>query len=65
MLVLTCECFQAVEDDADDSDEADTTYKISKLADVIHALFKTYNIDFYPFFDVLLPHFVKMLVGTR
>ncbi|XKL61021.1 hypothetical protein PGB90_008078 [Kerria lacca] len=52
---------ESVEDDGDENDETDTSYKISKLADVIHSLFRTYNIDFYPYFDRVLPHFVKML----
>lgn len=52
---------ETIDDDVDDNDEANTTYKISKLSDVVHALFKTYGTDFYPYFDVLLPHFVKML----
>lgn len=56
-------CSQSVEDDADDSDESDTTFKISKLADVIHALFRIYGTDFYPYFDQILPHFIKMLVS--
>lgn len=51
-------------DDNDDSEETDTTYKISKLAEVIHALFKTHGTDFYPYFDALLPHFVKLLVSV-
>ncbi|XP_065207829.1 importin-5 [Planococcus citri] len=50
-----------LEDEVDDSDEADTTFKISKLADVVHALFKVYGTDFYPYFDRVLTLFVKML----
>ncbi len=52
-----------MEDEGDDSDESDTTYKISKLADVVHALFKTYSTDFFPYFDRILLHFVRMLVS--
>lgn len=34
---------------------------LSKVADIIHALFKTYKTAFLPFFDRVAPSFVKLL----
>ncbi|GAB0100009.1 importin-5 [Sergentomyia squamirostris] len=40
-------------------------YLLSRLADVIHALFLTYKADFIPYFIQLIPHFVKLLDPSR
>lgn len=41
-------------------DEEDV-YILSKISDIIHALFGTMGIDFLPLFDQLLGHFVRLL----
>lgn len=35
---------------------------LSKISDIMHALFSTYKEALMPFFDHLLPHFVKLMV---
>jgi Importin repeat 6 len=37
-------------------------YTLSKLGDLLHALFSTYKEAFLPVFDQLLPFVVKLLV---
>jgi len=38
-------------------------YILSKVSDVMHALFSSHKEAILPFFDQLLPLFVKLLVG--
>ena len=37
----------------------------AQVADITHALFLAYGQHFFPFFDVLLPHLVKLLDPRR
>ena len=37
-------------------------YLLSKVSDIMHALFGTYKETILPIFEQLLPHFVKLLV---
>jgi Leu/Phe-tRNA-protein transferase len=50
-----------VEEQLVDEDSEDT-YLLSKVSDVIHALFSTYKESFFPFFDQIVGHYTKMLV---
>ncbi|KAF6021838.1 hypothetical protein EB796_019853 [Bugula neritina] len=49
-----------VEENLCNADEEDV-YILSKISDIIHALFGTMGIDFLPLFDQLLGHFVRLL----
>jgi hypothetical protein len=40
-------------------------YTLSKLGDLLHALFSTYKEAFLPVFDQLLPFVVKLLVSKE
>ena len=57
------------EDYDDETEEAlvqeddEDVYILSKISDLIHALFGTHKEDFAPHFETLLPHFVKLLVS--
>lgn len=53
-----------VEEQLLDEDDEDV-YVLSKVADITHALFAAYGQHFFPFFDALLPHFVKLLGSDR
>lgn len=53
-----------VEEQLVDEDSEDT-YLLSKVSDVIHALFSTYKESFFPFFDQIVGHYTKMLVSTH
>lgn len=58
-------CFnQVVEEQLVDEDSEDT-YLLSKVSDVIHALFSTYKESFFPFFDQIVGHYTKMLVRSN
>lgn len=48
----------------EDEDNEDV-YILSKVADILHSLFLTYKADFFPMFDTLIGHFVKMLGPER
>lgn len=48
-----------------ENEESDDIYVLSKIADVIHALFTTYRESFIPFFDQLCQHFVNLLTPQR
>jgi len=43
----------------------DDIYTLSKVADIIHALFTAYKTDFFPYLDQIIGHFVKMLEPER
>lgn len=60
------------EEDYDDgveealAEEDDTDiYLLSKVADIIHALFLTNKVNFLPFFDQVSMHFIKLLDASR
>jgi hypothetical protein len=55
-------CWQVVEEQLEDEDSEDV-YIFSKVADIIHSLFLTYKLSFYPYFDQIVGHFVKCLVS--
>jgi len=55
---------EVVEEQLLDEDDEDV-YVLSKVADITHALFSAYGAQFFPYFDSLLPHFVKLLSPTR
>jgi hypothetical protein len=40
-------------------------YTLSKLGDLMHALFSTHKESFLPVFDQLLPFVVKLLVSAQ
>ena len=44
-------------------EDNDDNYTLCKVADIIHALFIAYGHDFYPYFDHIVGHFVKMIVS--
>lgn len=52
--------FQVVEEQLCDED-SDDIYTLSRVADVIHALFLSYKATFIPYFDQVCGHFVKLL----
>jgi hypothetical protein len=53
---------QTVEEQLEDEDSEDV-YIFSKVADIIHSLFLAYRLNFYPYFDQIVGHFVKCLVS--
>ncbi|KAL3846795.1 hypothetical protein ACJMK2_017751 [Sinanodonta woodiana] len=55
---------EIVEETLLDEDDEDV-YILSKIADVIHSLFGTHKEEFFPMFEQLLPHFVKLLGPDR
>lgn len=55
---------EGVEDQLADEDDADT-YLLSKIADVIHALFLTNKSAFLPHFDRILPDVGKLVLPSR
>lgn len=54
---------EVVEEALEDEDEQDV-YVLSKVSDVMHALFGTHKEAALPLFDQLLPHFTKLIVCT-
>lgn len=46
-------------------EDSGDVYLLSKVADVIHGLFYAYKEDFFPFFNQVVPHFVKLLDPSR
>ena len=54
---------QDVEEQLEEEDDEDV-YVLSKLGDLIHALFSTHKDLMIPVFDQLLPQVVKLLVRT-
>ncbi|XP_022901900.1 importin-5 [Onthophagus taurus] len=48
-----------------DDEETDDIYVLSKIAEVVHALFTTYRETFLPFFDQICQHFVTLLLPNR
>jgi hypothetical protein len=48
-----------------EGEHEEDTYLLSKISDVFHALFSTHKETIIPFFDMLLPYFVKLLEPGR
>lgn len=48
-----------------EDEESDDVFILSKVADVIHALFTSYREGFLPFFDQICQHFVNLLTPGR
>lgn len=55
---------EGVEEQLEDEDDEDV-YILSKVGDVVHAMFATYRETFLPSFERLLPRFTKLLEPTR
>ncbi|XP_071439915.1 importin-5 [Hetaerina americana] len=55
---------EVVEEQLADEDNEDV-FILSKVADVMHALFSSYRQDFFPYFDQIVGHFVKLLAPDR
>ncbi|XP_033332142.1 karyopherin beta 3 [Megalopta genalis] len=55
---------EVVEEQLADEDDEDV-YTLSKIADILHALFMTHKSTFFPFFDQICGHFVKLLSPER
>ncbi|XP_066591327.1 importin-5 [Prorops nasuta] len=53
-----------VEEQLVDEDNEDI-YTLSKIADILHALFITHKSTFFPYFDQIVGHFVKLLSPER
>ena len=47
-----------------DEDDFDALI-LSKISDIIHALFKVYRQNFMAAFDQIAPHFVQLLVTLK
>jgi hypothetical protein len=60
----TTPCVPGVEEHLEDEDEEDV-YILSKVGDVVHALFSTHRDAFLPAFERLLPHFTRLLQPGR
>ena len=56
--------FLQIEEKLIDEDNEDS-YILSKIADILHALFATHQSELFPFFETLLPHYVKLLVSFK
>lgn len=55
---------QEVEEMLVEQDDADI-YLLSRIADIVHALFKTNKAEFLPSFNKVVPHFIKLLDPSR
>ncbi|XP_029055806.1 karyopherin beta 3 [Osmia lignaria lignaria] len=55
---------EVVEEQLADEDNEDV-YTLSKIGDILHALFSTHKSAFFPFFDQICGHFVKLLSPER
>lgn len=44
-------------------EDTDDVYKLSKMTDILHALFITYKTDFFQYFDLIVHQFAKLLVS--
>jgi len=43
-------------------EDTDDVYKLSKMTDILHALFVTFKTDFFQYFDLIVHQFAKLLV---
>lgn len=55
---------EMVEEALLDEDDEDV-YLLSKVSDILHALFASYKQDFFCYFDYLLPHFIQLAAPER
>lgn len=55
---------EVVEEELADEDNNDIC-TLCKIADILHALFSTHKDTFFPFFDQICGHFVKLLAPER
>nr|CAB3256613.1 importin-5 [Phallusia mammillata] len=55
---------EQVEEALQDEDQ-DDFYILSKIADILHALFGSHGPEIFPLFDSLLPHYAKLLEPQR
>nr|XP_012150540.1 PREDICTED: importin-5 isoform X2 [Megachile rotundata] len=55
---------EVVEEQLADEDNEDV-YTLSKIGDILHALFITHKSSFFPYFDQICGHFVKLLSPER
>lgn len=55
---------EVVEEQLVDEDNEDI-YTLNKIADILHALFITHKEAFFPYFDQICGHFVKLLAPDR
>lgn len=46
-------------------EDGEDLHTLSKIADVLHALFLTHKTAFFPYFDQLCGHFVKLMAPDR
>jgi len=46
-------------------EDSDDCYILSKISDILHALFYTHKSELFPFFESLLPYYSKLLVPER
>uniref|UniRef100_A0A1A9WGS4 TOG domain-containing protein n=1 Tax=Glossina brevipalpis TaxID=37001 RepID=A0A1A9WGS4_9MUSC len=53
-----------VEEELIEQDDTDT-YLLSKIVDIVHALFMTNKTQFLPYFDQIAQHFIKLLDPAR
>lgn len=55
---------EVVEEQLADEDN-DDLYTLTKISEILHALFVTHKSTFFPFFDQICGHFVKLLAPER
>nr|XP_026689827.1 importin-5 [Ciona intestinalis] len=55
---------EQIEETLQDEDQEDV-YILSKVADILHSLFGVLRAEVLPLFDVLLPHYAKLLESDR
>lgn len=48
-----------------DDEDGEDLYTLSKIADILHALFSTHKSAFFLYFDQICGHFVKLLAPDR
>ncbi|XP_050432076.1 importin-5 [Adelges cooleyi] len=46
-------------------EDTDDVYKLSKMTDILHALFVTYKTDFFQYFDLIVHQFAKLLESDK
>ncbi|VVC43442.1 Hypothetical protein CINCED_3A008021 [Cinara cedri] len=46
-------------------EDTDDVYKLSKMTDILHALFITYKTDFFQYFDLIVHQFAKLLETNK
>lgn len=46
-------------------EDTDDVYKLSKMTDILHALFVTFKTDFFQYFDLIVHQFAKLLDSDK